>query len=93
MKMFLIVSGVIMLMPAVVLGAEEMPRQDSLRLYNMDEVVVTATRIPQELIRIPQRIAILPMFRYRMNPVVSAYDVLDQVSGVTLNRTMAVFSK
>ncbi|MEG2179776.1 MAG: TonB-dependent receptor [Bacteroidales bacterium] len=93
MRKFLIVSGVIMLMPAVVLGAEEMPRQDSLRLYNMDEVVVTATRIPQELIRIPQRIAILPMFRYRMNPVVSAYDVLDQVSGVTLNRTMAVFSK
>ena len=93
MKRFLLFSAVSALQLTMGYAADDLMRGDSLRLYNMQEVVVTATRIPQEIIRIPQRIAVLPMFRYRMNPVISPYDLFNQVSGVTLNRNMAVFSK
>lgn len=82
-----------LLLPVTAFADEETASTDSLRLYNIREVVVTATRIPQELIQIPQRVVVLPMFRYRMNPALSVYDVLSQVSGVTLNRNLAVFSK
>ena len=66
---------------------------DSLRLYNMQEVVVTATRVPQELIHIPQRIQVLPIYRLKANPSLSADDVLNQVSGLNLVRTMGILSK
>ncbi|MEG1587038.1 MAG: TonB-dependent receptor [Bacteroidales bacterium] len=89
MKLLFSVSGLLL---SLSVCGNTIP-QDSLRLYNMNEVVVTATRIPQELMQIPQRINVLPLFRLRMNPVISPYDVLNQVSGVTINRNMAVFSK
>lgn len=66
---------------------------DSLRLYNMQEVVVTATRVPQELITVPQRINVLPVYRLNANASLSADDVLNQVSGVNLVRTLGILSK
>lgn len=67
--------------------------KDSLRIYNMNEVVVTATRIPQELKKIPQRINVIPIYRMQANPVVSVDDVLNQISGLTLTRTNGFLSK
>lgn len=66
---------------------------DSLRIYNMNEVVVTATRIPQELKKIPQRINVIPIYRMQANPVISVDDVLNQISGVNLTRVNGFLSK
>lgn len=68
-------------------------RNDSLKLYDLQEVVVTATRVPQELINIPQRINVLPLFRLKANPALSVDDVLNQVSGINLRRPSGILSK
>lgn len=67
--------------------------KDSLRLYNMKEVIVTATRIPQEIGEIPQRINTIPFFRLYANPILSADDVLNQISGLTVNKPLGILSK
>ena len=68
-------------------------KNDSLRLYDMQEIVITATRIPQELIEIPQRINVLPIYRLKANPALSADDVLNQVSGLNRMRSSGILSK
>lgn len=66
---------------------------DSLQLYDVQEVVVTAMRMPQEIKEIPLRVNVLPLFRLYANPSLSADDVLNQVSGVNLVRSSGILSK
>lgn len=66
---------------------------DTLKLYNVNEIVVTATRIPQEIKAIPQRIQVLPSFRLTANPQPSAGDALNQISGINYNREFGFLSK
>jgi iron complex outermembrane receptor protein len=71
---------------------EESPA-DTLRLYDLNEVVVTATRIPQALIDIPQRVDVLPLHRLRANPTLSAIDVVNQVAGTNVRQARGIFSR
>ena len=92
MKKILIMLGMIG-STILAIGQEVGYKNDSLRLYDMQEVVVTATRMPQELIDIPQRINLIPTFRLMANPSLSADDVLNQLSGVNLIRSSGILSK
>lgn len=93
----LLVLGLILYAAVDPLSAQKLQNEkyekDSLRIYNMDEVVVTATRVQQELKKIPQRINVVPIYRMQSNPVISVDDVLNQISGITMNRTNGFLSK
>lgn len=71
----------------------ESGQKDSLRIYNLNEVVVSATKIPQPIIGVPQRIEVIPLFRLHSAPALSSDDVLNQISGINLRRTMGILSR
>lgn len=73
------------------INAEELPK-DTLKTYNMNEIVVTATRIPQELKTIPQRIAVMPIYRLNANPDLSIDNVVNQISGANVIRRGGLIS-
>jgi iron complex outermembrane receptor protein len=66
---------------------------DTLRLYDLSEVVVTATRTPQALIDIPLRVDVLPLHRIRANPTLSVLDVVNQVASVNVRQPRGIFSR
>lgn len=68
-------------------------RVDSTSIYNINEIVVTATRIPQEIKNIPQRIDVILLHRLNSNPSLSADDALNQISGVLQQRTSGILSR
>lgn len=66
---------------------------DSLSLYNLNEVVVTATRIPQALRDIPQRVEVVSLLQLRASPTLSAVDAMEGVAGVNVRQPRGIFSR
>jgi iron complex outermembrane receptor protein len=73
--------------------ASETEPADTLHLYDLKEVVVTATRIPQELMDIPQRVDVVSLLQLRATPTLSAIDGMQAVAGANIRQPRGLFSR
>ncbi len=60
---------------------------------SMDEVVVTASRIPEYMTEIPGRIEVISLKDIQSTSAKSVDELLTQTSGVTVDRSLGIFSK
>lgn len=62
-------------------------------VMSMDELVVTASRIPEYLLEIPGRIEVISLREIRADAAKSVDELLTQTSGVIVDRSMGIFGK
>ena len=60
---------------------------------SMDEVVVTASRIPEYMTEIPGRIEVIGLKEVKASSAKSVDELLTQSSGVVVDRSLGIFSK
>ncbi len=66
---------------------------DTAKLYNLNDVVISATKTSRELIKTPVRITSIPIQSIRSNSILNADDILRGVSGIFVTRNFGIFDK
>ena len=66
---------------------------DTAKIYNLNDVVISATKTSRELIKTPVRIISIPIQSIRSNSVLNADDILRGVSGMFVTRNFGIFDK
>ena len=66
---------------------------DTAKIFNLNDVVVSATKTSRELIKTPVRITSIPIQSIRSNSILNADDILRGVSGMFVTRNFGIFDK
>ena len=66
---------------------------DTAKIYNLKDVVVSATKTGREILQTPVRISNIPIQSIKSAPVLNADDILKGVSGLVVTRNMGIFDK
>ena len=91
---FKIASTLMLLaLPSFVLGAQEKRQSDTTKMYNLKDVVVTATKSERKIFEIPSRINLVPQFVLKGANITSADDMLKGISGLFVSRNFGIFDK
>ncbi len=76
--------------PLMHLNAQE---GDTAKMYNIKDVVVSATKTGREILQTPVRISNIPVQSIRSAAVMNSDDILKGVSGLLVTRNMGIFDK
>lgn len=76
--------------PLMHLNAQE---GDTAKMYNIKDVVVSATKTGREILQTPVRISNIPVQSIRSASVMNSDDILKGVSGLLVTRNMGIFDK
>ncbi|GAB1374018.1 hypothetical protein MASR1M46_08990 [Bacteroidales bacterium] len=66
---------------------------DTAKMYDLKDVVVSATKTGREILKTPVRISNIPVQSIKSAPVLNADDILKGVSGLIVTRNMGIFDK
>ncbi|MDD3273031.1 MAG: TonB-dependent receptor plug domain-containing protein [Bacteroidales bacterium] len=80
----------IMASPITLLSAQE---KDTTKIYNLKDVVVSATKTGREILQTPVRILNIPIQSMRSSPIFISDDILKGVSGLVVTRNMGIYDK
>lgn len=67
--------------------------KDTVKLYNLNDVVVSATKNERRVLDIPVRVKSIPAWSINANNVFSAEDILRNISGFFVTRNQGIFDK
>lgn len=67
--------------------------RDTLRMYNLKEAVVSATKTPRQILEIPMRIYAVPVTAIKSGSFFTIDDVLKSISGVSVSRSMGFLDR
>jgi iron complex outermembrane receptor protein len=76
--------------PLVNISAQE---GDTAKIYDLKNVVISATKTGREILSTPVRISNIPVQSIRSAPILNSDDILKGVSGLMVTRNLGIFDK
>lgn len=85
--------AIALLLPFLGSSQEQSTIKDSVKVYDLDEVVVSPTKTSRPVIEVPMRVQAVPTHVIKSGSYFSIDDVLKPISGVTVSRGMSFLDR
>lgn len=82
--MHVLIALLPVLLPATIVRTDSLPTPDSLRARQLNEVVISASRVPERILRSPVSVEVLDERTIRKSAQLSYYDAIENLKGVQL---------